>query len=170
MLLQSVLIPRTSLYVTFLVKICMSLHLLALYANNVLQQIKYLSAGYRNTEMGRSQHTEVPFIHYLFIYLLTYFFFPEGGVGLVRKRGCLLTLANYAFSRRYEFGERRRNDILTGENRKTRRKTCPSATFSTTNPTWIDPGANPGLRGERPATNDLRHGTALITYLLVGDW
>jgi hypothetical protein len=27
----------------------------------------------------------------------------------------------------------------------------PSATLSTTNPTWKDPGANPGLRGERPA-------------------
>jgi hypothetical protein len=37
----------------------------------------------------------------------------------------------------------------------------PSATVSTTNPTWIDPGANPGLRGERPATNRLSHGTAL---------
>jgi hypothetical protein len=36
----------------------------------------------------------------------------------------------------------------------------PSATLSTTNPTWIDPGANPGLRGERPATNRLSHGTA----------
>jgi hypothetical protein len=30
--------------------------------------------------------------------------------------------------------------ILTGENRRTRRKTCPSATLSTTNPTWIGPG------------------------------
>jgi hypothetical protein len=39
-------------------------------------------------------------------------------------------------------------------------KTCPSATFATTNPTWIDPGANPDLRGERPATNDLSRGTA----------
>jgi hypothetical protein len=29
---------------------------------------------------------------------------------------------------------------LTGENRRTRRKTCPSATLSTTNPTWIEPG------------------------------
>jgi hypothetical protein len=47
--------------------------------------------------------------------------------------------------------------ILTGENRTTRRKTCPSATLSTTNPTWIDPGANPGLRGKRPATNHLSH-------------
>jgi hypothetical protein len=50
--------------------------------------------------------------------------------------------------------------ILTGENPRTRRKNCPSATLSATNPTWIDPGANPGLRGERPATNDLSHGTA----------
>jgi hypothetical protein len=36
----------------------------------------------------------------------------------------------------------------------------PSATLSTTNPIWIDPGANPGLRGERPATNRLSHGKA----------
>jgi hypothetical protein len=50
--------------------------------------------------------------------------------------------------------------ILTGENLRIRRKTCPSATLSTTNPTWINQGANPGLRGERPATNDLNHGTA----------
>ena len=42
---------------------------------------------------------------------------------------------------------------LTGENRSTRGNTCPSATVSTTNPIWTDPGSNPGLRGERPATN-----------------
>jgi hypothetical protein len=42
--------------------------------------------------------------------------------------------------------------ILTGENRRTRRKTCPSATLTTTNPTWIDPGENPGLRRERRLT------------------
>jgi hypothetical protein len=52
--------------------------------------------------------------------------------------------------------------ILTGENRRTLRKTCPSATLSTTNPTLIDPVANRGLRGERPATNHLSHGTALF--------
>ena len=50
---------------------------------------------------------------------------------------------------------------LTGENRSTRGKTCPSATLSTTNPTWTDPGLNPDLRGERPATNRQSHGTAL---------
>jgi hypothetical protein len=27
-------------------------------------------------------------------------------------------------------------------------KTCPTATLSTTNPTWTDPGSNPGLRGD----------------------
>jgi hypothetical protein len=32
-------------------------------------------------------------------------------------------------------------------------KTCPSATLSTTNPTWPDPGSNPGRRGGKPATN-----------------
>jgi hypothetical protein len=50
---------------------------------------------------------------------------------------------------------------LTGEDRNTRGKTCPSATLSTTNPTWTDSGSNPGLRGGSPAANRLSHGTAL---------
>jgi hypothetical protein len=50
---------------------------------------------------------------------------------------------------------------LTWENRSTRGKTCPSATLSTTKPTWTDPGPNPGLRGDRPTTNRLSHGTVL---------
>jgi hypothetical protein len=54
---------------------------------------------------------------------------------------------------------------LTGENRGARRKTCLSATLSTTNPTWTDPGSNPGLRGERPESNRLSHGTALVFNL-----
>jgi hypothetical protein len=44
---------------------------------------------------------------------------------------------------------------LTGENISTRRKTCPSATLSTTNPKFTNPGSNPGLRGGRQATNRL---------------
>jgi hypothetical protein len=43
------------------------------------------------------------------------------------------------------------------KNRRTRRKTCPSATLSTTNPTLTDPGAKPDLRVERTATNRLSH-------------
>jgi hypothetical protein len=40
-------------------------------------------------------------------------------------------------------------------------KTCPSATLSTTNPTWPDPGLNPGRRGGKPATNRLSYGAAI---------
>jgi hypothetical protein len=50
--------------------------------------------------------------------------------------------------------------IFSGENQTTRRRACPSATLSTTNPTWIGTGANTGLRGKRPRTNRLSHGTA----------
>jgi hypothetical protein len=53
------------------------------------------------------------------------------------------------------------NYIFTGETEELG-ENLPSDTLSTTNPTWIDPGANPGLRGERPATNRLSHGTALL--------
>jgi hypothetical protein len=49
---------------------------------------------------------------------------------------------------------------LTGENQSTRIKTCPSATLSTTNPTWTNSGSNPGLRSEMSATMRLSHGTA----------
>jgi hypothetical protein len=57
---------------------------------------------------------------------------------------------------------------LTGNNRTTRGKTCPSATLSTTNPTWTAPGSNPVLRGGRPVANRLSHGTAkFITYYSV---
>jgi hypothetical protein len=50
--------------------------------------------------------------------------------------------------------------ILTGENR--RRKTRPSATLSTVNPTGTDLGMNPGLRGEKPASKRLSYGTARL--------
>jgi hypothetical protein len=50
--------------------------------------------------------------------------------------------------------------ILTGENRRTPKETCPSDTLPTTNPTWTALGANPGLRGEKPAANRLSYGTA----------
>jgi hypothetical protein len=55
---------------------------------------------------------------------------------------------------------------LTGENRSTWGKNCPSATFSTTKSTWTDPGSNLGLRGEMPATNLLSHGTAKRVYVI----
>ena len=39
-------------------------------------------------------------------------------------------------------------------------KTCPSATLSTINPTWMAPQSNPGLRGQRSKFNRLIHGIA----------
>jgi hypothetical protein len=49
---------------------------------------------------------------------------------------------------------------LTGENRSSRRKTCPGTTLSTTNPTWTDLAS---ASGGRPATTRLSHGTALYS-------
>jgi hypothetical protein len=52
--------------------------------------------------------------------------------------------------------------ILTGESRQAWRKACPNTTLSITNPAWTGLGANPGLRGEKPATNRLSYGTDLL--------
>jgi hypothetical protein len=41
-------------------------------------------------------------------------------------------------------------------------KTCPSASWLTTNPTWLDPGSNPGRGGGKLVTNRLNYGTALL--------
>jgi hypothetical protein len=49
---------------------------------------------------------------------------------------------------------------LTGETKEVG-EPCPSANLSTINPTWNDQGANPVVRGERPAANRLSHGMAL---------
>jgi hypothetical protein len=56
----------------------------------------------------------------------------------------------------YEYGEPLWNDI-DRKILRTSRKTCPSAILSTT---WTDPGSNPRLYGDRPATNSLSHGTS----------
>ena len=57
--------------------------------------------------------------------------------------------------------EHRWNEIYRGKPKYSGEKPCPIATLSTTNPTSTDLGSNPGLHGERPATNSLSHGTAL---------
>jgi hypothetical protein len=49
--------------------------------------------------------------------------------------------------------------ILVGK-LKNLEKTCPSATLSTTNPTWTNLGVNLGLFCERLATNHLSCGMA----------
>jgi hypothetical protein len=56
------------------------------------------------------------------------------------------------------------------EDWRTQRKTCPSATLSTTNPTWTEPGANSGLRSDRLATNHLNQGTAILWTVVMLFW
>jgi hypothetical protein len=60
----------------------------------------------------------------------------------------------------YKYGESRWNDADRGKLKKSE-KLCSISTWSTTNPTWNDPGANKALGGERQAINLPSHGTAL---------
>lgn len=55
---------------------------------------------------------------------------------------------------------------MTGENHKTHRKTCLSATVPTTNPTWVALRVKPGLGGEKQATNchEIWHGLHTLYY------
>jgi hypothetical protein len=55
--------------------------------------------------------------------------------------------------------------IRTGRVNRTKylKETCPSATLSTTYPTWLDLGSYPGRRGGKLETNLLSYGTALYT-------
>jgi hypothetical protein len=59
----------------------------------------------------------------------------------------------------YKHGEPRWNYIDRGKQNNLE-KIRLSATLSTTNPTWTEPGANTGLRNKRPAINRLNYGTA----------
>jgi hypothetical protein len=68
---------------------------------------------------------------------------------------CCLQRAYCSSPRWYISMENHGGMILTGETEELE-KTCPSATLSTTNPTWTDPGTDPGLRSESPTSN--RHG------------
>jgi hypothetical protein len=47
-----------------------------------------------------------------------------------------------------------------GKPKYTEKPPPPRATLSTTNPTWPDPGSNPGRRGGKPATNRLSYCSA----------
>jgi hypothetical protein len=64
----------------------------------------------------------------------------------------------------YDYGKI--GGMISRGNGSTRKKTCPSAALSTTNPTCC-PDENPGLLGGKPATNRLSYGTALYLQLLI---
>jgi hypothetical protein len=52
-------------------------------------------------------------------------------------------------------------------NRSTRRKPALVPLLSTINPTWLDPGLNPGRRSGKPATSRLSYGAALTQAYVV---
>jgi hypothetical protein len=57
----------------------------------------------------------------------------------------------------YEYRESPSEMILTGKNQRSWGKICPSATVSSTNPTWTYTVTNPDLHHDRPATNCPSH-------------
>jgi hypothetical protein len=63
-----------------------------------------------------------------------------------------------SFPRWYMSMETHGEIILTGEIRRNRRETCPTATFSAINPTWADPDVNTGPLG-------LWHGSVTLTFI-----
>lgn len=68
----------------------------------------------------------------------------------------------------HEYRKPRWNDIYRRK-RINRRKASPSDTLSITNPTWTNLNADPGLRGERPETNHLSHGTAVYFNIIFNE-
>jgi hypothetical protein len=56
---------------------------------------------------------------------------------------------------RYKTVDPWRNNVDRGKPKNLGERNCPSATLSTTNPTWTDLGANPDLPCERLAANHL---------------
>jgi hypothetical protein len=58
--------------------------------------------------------------------------------------------------------------VVTDESRSTRRKTSPSVTLSIKNSTWTGLGSNPVIRGNRPETKFLSHGTASENVDILG--
>jgi hypothetical protein len=62
------------------------------------------------------------------------------------------------------------NEKLQGKP-KYAEKTCSSATLLTMNPTWRDPGSNPGLPGGNSAINSLSYGAAYLgSFLQCYEW
>jgi hypothetical protein len=64
----------------------------------------------------------------------------------------------------YEYGELWWNDIGRGKP-KNSKKNPLQCHFVHHNPTWTDPGMNPGLCGQRPAAKHLSHGTTYVGFI-----
>jgi hypothetical protein len=70
-----------------------------------------------------------------------------------------------SFFRCYISTESHRGMSLTGETQRIRKETCHSTTLSTAHLAWNEPGTKLGFRVERPTTNHLSFGRALLSVL-----
>jgi hypothetical protein len=132
--------------------------------------------------VGRSKHVKFSLIFF------SHFSFGFDVTGLTNITGCSALIINYFFFNSHSGGwspnwvhsaRRPLNGLLylprvimmmenlvewrLAGKPKYSEKTCTSATLSTTNPTWPDPGLNQGRRCGKPATNCLSYGAALST-------
>jgi hypothetical protein len=79
--------------------------------------------------------------------------------GETKSLNCFHQKAN-CLSPRWRMGMESHGVVTVTVNRKTWRRTFPSAAMPTTTPPWADPGANPFLRCQGSATSHLSRGTA----------
>jgi hypothetical protein len=105
---------------------------------------------------------------YIYIYIIMYIFMSLGWDYVTELRPP--TGPIFILQVTYESAEPQWN-YTDREKPKNSKRTCPSVTVSATYTTWSQPGANPGLRGKRPATNRLSHRTVFrnvqITFLKI---
>jgi hypothetical protein len=62
------------------------------------------------------------------------------------------------------------NEDWQGKPKYSEKKPAPAPLCPPHNPTWLDPGLNPGRRVGKPATNRLSYGAAFFIQLLHTLW
>jgi hypothetical protein len=92
-------------------------------------------------------------------------FLVRGGVHTGSTRPS--TTSGLLYLPRWLWGWRIRWNEDWQEKPKYSEKTCPRYTLSATNPTWPDPGSNPGRRGGKSATNSLSRVSAFCSDICV---
>jgi hypothetical protein len=123
--------------------------------------VEFISLLIKLSETNLSFH---PFTKKLILHGFFYYY-SWGGTKSTRYCGHFWPLVQAPDDRWGDCGAIGEMKIGRG-NRSTRRKPAPAPLCPTTNPTWPDPGSNPGRRSGKPATNRLSYGAATAARLL----
>jgi hypothetical protein len=106
-------------------------------------------------------HNKISLFLILYFSILSFFYNLCGGtLGTAATTGLLYQPQTIGEG---DCGENWWNEDWQGKP-KYSEKACPSATLSTTNPTSLDPGLNPGRRGGKPPTNRLSYGASILLH------